>query len=404
MRLARHGLIAFFALALAGACSSKDDASAEAELQSAQEFCEKTVTASCGALVDCCANGTKFDSFECRRVQLASCFDTLGVHQITAGQLKFDSAAAAICLAPITACPSAVPSPSGASREKMIACQNVLTGQAPLGAGCTNDSNCAAVGADAYPSCYRPQSMGTGVCAKTVFSTDNSCGFFADALEHRLCPEDKQCVIPETALPPEDAQGKARFDVRGTCKPLAQVGQPCGPSETGNVYIECAKGLVCKYTGAAQPVCAQPKMKGQDCTGHDECADGLICSPDTFLCDDITDSSPKPDGLYCYVPTNAGGPDGGQGGAGGGPGCSSNGDDCMYDNECCSGSCGGGTCMPAAECLDDGAFCTSSEQCCYGPCNNNECNGSSTCAPQFDSCTSSDDCCSGLYCNSNMCM
>lgn len=399
MRFVRHGLIAFFALTLAGACSSNDDAQAEAELQSAQDFCEKTVTASCSTLAGCCANGTKFDAFECRRVNLAGCLDTLGVHQITASQLKFDSAAAAICLEPLNACPKPTSDASVSSREKTIACQNVLTGQAPLGAGCTNDSNCAAVGPDAYPACFRPPSTsGSGVCAKTIFSTDGSCGFFADALEHRLCPDDKQCIIPASALPDEDAEGKARFEMRGTCKPLAQVGQPCGAEEEGGTPVECARGLVCKYTGAAQPVCAQPKLKGQDCTGADECAAGLFCNPQTYLCDDFTDASPKPDGLYCYASTEAdAGPDGS-------PECFENGATCTAAADCCSGSCAGGTCTPASQCLDDGASCTSSTQCCNGPCNNNRCNGIATCAPQYGSCSSTDDCCSGLYCNNNMCL
>lgn len=398
MRLARHGLVAFFALALAGACSSKDDnAERDEELQSAEDFCAESVATTCAALAGCCANGTKFDAFECKRVNLATCFEAVGIKEVHSGAFKFDREAAARCLTPITSCPSAQSASKEPSQAEMIACNSVLTGFAPLGAGCTSSSDCAAVGEGAYPSCFRPAGSSVGgVCAKTMYSTDGSCGFFADSLEHRLCPEDKQCHIPLSAIPSADAQGKARFDIRGTCKPLAQVGQPCGPSEAGD-YLECAKGLNCKYTGTTQSVCAQPLTKGQACSSSEECATALWCNPQTGLCDDLPDS-PKQDGAYCYAASTAG-----DGGLGDGGNCSPENAACSAGTDCCSGVCDpySGTCAPGS-CSQVNAYCTSNGECCSGICSNNLCSAPS-CVPTYGACSFDYDCCSGM-CNSGTCL
>lgn len=411
MRLARHSFFAFFTLAVVGACSSNDDSALQDEAaQSVEEFCTSSVATTCQTLASCCGSGTKFDAFECRRVNLASCLESIGVKDVHAGRVKFDRDAAATCLAPATSCPSAH-SETQASREQAIACRNVLTGFSPEGAGCTSDSDCAAVGPNAYPSCFKPPATsGSGVCAKTVFSNDGTCGFFTDKLEYRLCPDDKQCEIPESALPPIDAEGKARFDVRGTCKALAQVGQPCGATEGGG-YAECAKGLVCKYTGAAQTVCVQPKTKGQDCTASEDCAIGLYCNPQTYLCDTPSDAD-KPTGLFCYVAVDVqdggvdedGGDSDGGGGSGGGQGCTPMNGSCSSGAECCSGMCQGGKCVIETQCLPDGQSCTSGSQCCAGTCNSGMCNGIGTCVAQYGACTSTSQCCSGFTCNSGMCL
>ena len=191
MRFAAHGLAAILALALGGACSSNDDSTAEVQVQSIESFCEQYVTASCSTLSECCSKDTRFDAFECRRVGLADCLQKIGVDQVAAGKLHFDRDAAAACLVPPSSCPSAQ-AERAQSREQIIACNNMLTGPAPLGSGCMSDSDCAAVGENTYPTCYRPPaSAGGGVCAKTIVSTDGSCGFFVDELEHRICPEDR---------------------------------------------------------------------------------------------------------------------------------------------------------------------------------------------------------------------
>lgn len=398
MRFAPHALLAAFALVFTAACSSSNEPSAETERQSAEEFCEEVVSASCSTLSTCCSGGTDFDTFECRRVSLANCFDALGVnYSYSASHLRFDHEAAATCLAPLTSCPSArdeIPSPSS---EKAIACRNVLTGHAPLGAGCSVDLDCASVGPAAYASCYRPPTAGmgvSGVCAKAVTSTDNSCGFFADSLEYRLCPDDFTCVIPESALPAEDAEGKARFDLRGSCRAPAQVGQPCGPADAGG-YVECAKGLICRHTGAAQSVCAQPKIKGQECTSSSECADGLECNPDTYLCDDPIDQ-PQAAGLYCYAPPQTQTP---------GPVCLGAGDHCGQGEPCCAGlTCDGGVCSPNQQCVDDGGFCVSNGDCCDAVCTNNVCGDANACSSLYEPCVGSSDCCGTLVCDSGMCL
>lgn len=399
VRFAAHSLAALFALALGGACSS-NDSDAEVQAQSVESFCEEYVSANCSTLSECCTQGIKFDSFECRRVGLASCLQMIGVEQVAAGQLRFDRDAAAACLVPASSCPSSA-TPKPPSHEQDLACRNMLTGHAPLGSGCTSDSDCAAVGEGAYPSCFRPGGVGDGVCAKTVVSTDGSCGFFVDDLELRACPEDRYCKAQPNSTPDEGAQGKARFDVRGSCQPFAKVGQPCGMVEGSDEIVPCEKGLACQYTGAEQPVCAQLKSKGQPCTSHSECAEGLVCNAQTFLCDDPQGGVPTGPGPFCYF----GGNDSTDGGAeDSGPSCLSGGASCEAGVECCSGSCVGGVCQGGSECVEDGQFCTMNLNCCSGTCTDNVCGQATACVPQYGQCATTDDCCNGYVCDTGMCL
>lgn len=401
MSFARHGWTGLLAIALLGACGKGDGGgSAAAAVQSAENFCVQAVGAKCSALGGCCQNGTQFDPFECKRSELEACLGMVGVAKVHGGELKFDPAAAKACIG-ATSCPTpgttAAPDP-----VTTIACNNVLTGYSPLGAGCLSDSECAAPGGGSYPKCFQP-GPGDGVCAKAIFSTDGTCGFFADALELRVCPNGGTCTIPPNAIPP-NAEGKARFDLHGTCTPLAQAGQPCGVLD-GGATIDCAPGLTCQSLNGSQPVCTQPKTQGQQCAQSNECATYLWCNPQTHACEQQPGVSVG-DGQYCYHSGVGGGAGaGGAGGSGGfggaGGACQVNGGSCAYSSDCCSGSCQEGYCSPSS-CLNDGNYCSSASQCCSGQCSNGIC-GAPSCGQTGSYCTSSSQCCSGLTCNNYAC-
>jgi len=161
------------------------------------------------------------------------------------------------------------------------------------------------------------------------------------------------------------------------------------------------KGLACQYTGAEQPVCAQLKTKGQPCTGPYECAEGLECNPQTYLCDDAQDSTPTGPSPFCYLASDDKADSGTDDG---GPTCKTGGQICEEDGDCCSGSCIGGMCVAEGECLGNGQFCTQNADCCTGTCIDNICGEPSACVPQYGQCTTTFDCCDGLVCDTGMCL
>jgi hypothetical protein len=65
----------------------------------------------------------------------------------------------------------------------------------------------------------------------------------------------------------------------GTCRPLAQVGAPCGYAPGGDEYIDCEDGSTCDYQ---TEVCVAEPGEGQPCLGSSgvDCGSGLYCDGD----------------------------------------------------------------------------------------------------------------------------
>jgi hypothetical protein len=302
-------------------------------------LCETAVAETCGTLSACCHSGAGFDTFECRRTQLSSCFAFLGLEQTGEGAAVYDREAARGCIRPLTACPEDYGS-SGyypyswtfitpTDPEQVEACNRVQSGYRPLGSACYRSTECAAVQGDGYAECfYGPYSYywgyyGDGVCAHSRLSSDGSCGFDPGTLEHKVCPPGRFCETvsgsgttpdpyypyPPYPYPPyEPPQGSATFAYEGRCQPLRGEGEPCSDPYTG-ARFDCAEGLFCNYDyRTGQERCVRPLREGESCIYSELfCGSGLYCDHWSDRC--VVDSDPSYAGLrggpFCYAETDA---------------------------------------------------------------------------------------------------
>ena len=309
------------------ACGNSSEAPpAGAVAASLEDVCRELVKQSCDGLSTCCSDGATFDAFECTRVTLGSCLsqnDSEGVH---AGTVIYDASAAKSCRGSSTvSCPTAGTGATGTIDEgTIIACNSIVAGYRPLGAECSQKTQCAPVGAGAYPECYTgAQGSGGGVCAKHVFG--DTWGVDATTLTYTACHTGMYCsrVTPCGGAAP--AQGKARFEFTGTCLAPAKEGEACGsqpgPCTTGiPTPIPCGEGLSCmqNQTGSGSK-CVKPHALGEDCKDNFFCAAGLGCNPSSGKCETQVGVPTTGHGPFCYKPpvTGAGGSGAGGFGSGG---------------------------------------------------------------------------------------
>lgn len=81
-----------------------------------------------------------------------------------------------------------------------------------------------------------------------------------------------------------------------------------------------------------------------------------------------------------------------------GDACTEEGSSCGWDEDCCSGRCGGGTCQNAY-CAEAGDDCGSGSDCCSGDCGLGICRAES-CEYDNAQCGAMEDCCGDRYCAS----
>jgi hypothetical protein len=255
--------------------------------QSPEDFCKSKVEQVCQVAAGCCSSSAKFDDTACAVQASEGCEKTFQVEKVHAGDVVFDSGAADTCYGSIETCDD-LQGKTQPTLDRIKACNNVLTGYRPAGAGCEDSTQCKKDGGD-YPTCYGFN--GNKLCAKAVLS-DDACSFSLDTLELHVCGPDKYCDIPTKTPDAGQPPTKQGLEFSGTCKPYPGQGEKC--AMTGQQA--CADGLYCK--GGA---CEAQKGMGEACMGFgDECKDGLQCQPNGGMGGVCT--SLETDGPYCYKP------------------------------------------------------------------------------------------------------
>lgn len=162
----------------------------------------------------------------------------------------------------------------------------------------------------------------------------------------------------------------------------------------------CEDGLFCTVSDAcADGACVAGPAR--DCGDDNACTDDS-CNDDTDTCDNVNNTDPCDDGLYCTdVDACSGGT------------CSGSARDCGDGNECTDDSCNelGDTCenMNNSGACDDGSFCTAGDACVDGACvpgTGDTCDDENVCTDdecdeEADSCSNennTEDCDDGNIC------
>jgi hypothetical protein len=151
---------------------------------------------------------------------------------ITLGDLEFDAAVAADCIAVAAKTLETCELPTSRNRPK--SCETFLRDKATLGATCSTFGANLACGA------------GAGVCA----SEGGTCVALPKA--------DEVCIVGRCADGLE-CDG-------GTCRPLQGEGKPCLGDDV------CQAALVCR-----EGTCKAPAAEGESCLMASQCAEGLGC-------------------------------------------------------------------------------------------------------------------------------
>jgi hypothetical protein len=283
------GVVAGMAV-MAGASCSKDD--------NPEDFCQSWVASTCQALTGCCQTGTDFDVDQCRLDLSASCQTSTDATQVEAGEVKFDSGAASVCLGTVTSCPDLAASTSDTSYAQEQACANMLTGFRPLGAACTGTGQCAPAGD--FTTCYDGNGGTTptssGVCAQVVLDP-TTCSFSFSTLELHVCPDgmfcDRVAVTPTANEPPS----QQAFEFSASCKAPVTAGGACSTSGLG---LPCVSGLVCEATSPTVATCVALPAAGAPCpTGI--CGVGLECAPGPTGVQTCQNLSEPSLGSFCFA-------------------------------------------------------------------------------------------------------
>lgn len=273
-------LSAFVAVLGASGCQS-----------SPEGYCESLAADACDVLAGCCKNGAKFDHETCILAISAGCQDTLRVEDVHRGDVVFDSGAASDCFGGIETCDDL---DKARTLEQEHACRRVISGYRPIGAACSDSDQCEVAGE--YTECLQG-GVGAGVCAEVETSSDGNCGFDFASSVLTVCGEEQFCdtsgYVPDASKSPTAQQ----LEVKGTCKPLLDVGATCGGANQ-----TCKSALYCDFN-AGNPVCANRKGEGEACQSSSECQDNLDCD---FNGTDQVCAKSQGNGSFCFLPSACG--------------------------------------------------------------------------------------------------
>jgi len=186
--------------------------------------------------VCCTAAGKGNDEASCRRV-----YDYIAGSDASKGH--FDATLADECLTALDA--------ARCDAETPEVCKRVITGNAPAGATCSSDFDCAA-----------PE----GGFADCVYDSSG-----ARCIQHEPTQVGEPCDptgSDDAVRPLCDAEHGFVCDTGGTCQKLPSEGDACS--------FDCEPGIVCGSASSGS-VCAKPTPLGQACQPG-ECEETAYCS------------------------------------------------------------------------------------------------------------------------------
>lgn len=347
----RRLIVASLAAGLVGGCPDGDDDTVPID-----QAAERVGLVLCDRVQECSALGlTLLAQTTCDQIAWSYRNDTLGALAtwVGAGQVVYDEAAMAVCLADLDAAACAALS-TGVLTD-VGRCGEAIAGQIATGGACDDDLQCrAGAWCDVTATC--PGTCQPRVASGMACATNAACGPGLD------CAAD-------------------------TCQALGQAGASCGSGRP-----ECAWGLQCD-TAAGTPGVCQPltftAAAGASCrpAGGVLCQPGLVCAliandPATYQCEaPVAASAPChraipsacPAGTVCVVASGTVGACQPQGQAG---------QPCLTGSGVLFGCAAGTTCdFDTDTCVtlvDNGAACVVDAQ-CANACAGGVCGGPVAC-------------------------
>jgi len=274
--------MAILALVVGAGCGETDDGkSAEVAKPIAQaDLFPALIQGVCENVGPCCvAAKLPVDAAACKTALTAD----LSTPKFSSATTKYDAQAAGECLKAYLAAVK-----SCALNDSPPICEKIWTGLLAPGQGCTDDEECASVGARNATCSFNGVSL-TGVCTLapvevrgvagascTCTAWDNSGSCTASAAAGPMPTDSVTTCYKKDGLFCDSNNGVQP----ATCKPLAAVGDPCS-------YDSCVENATCGFQSGAG-ICELLKPDGAACGDSDEClsqrCDGNSrkCSVDTF--------------------------------------------------------------------------------------------------------------------------
>jgi hypothetical protein len=267
-----------------------------------------------------CGEIESFETCLTTQLHLTIAFTASQLAAIRTGRIRYDGAAARVCVDEIAGASCDASSPSG--RGLPAACQQITAGAGRRGDACGFDEECVSQRC-ARPDCGMACCTGSctgdappepGAIGEPCTSAGCVAGAFCDPRAHRCaavgavgadctvraaCQYAFDCIDGRCAVPPALGQpctsacrdlGTTCSSRTHTCVPVGLVGAVCGIGTQ-----DCAPQYVCDRTGH----CSAGIALGQPCSVGDQCAD------DRAACDtppgELTGVCvlPKPDGSTC---------------------------------------------------------------------------------------------------------
>ena len=246
-------------------------------------------------------------------------------------------------------------------------------------------------------------------CSDENVCTDDTCNEITDACDSvnnaAPCDDGQFCTINDTCSEGACTVSEPNCNDANSCT-NDSCDEEADTCSNVNNTDPCEDGSFCTVSD----VCAEGECTSgpaRDCGDENECTDDS-CNEDTDVCDNVNNTDPCDDGLFCTVSdVCAGGV------------CDGADRDCADTNVCTTDTCdeAGDVCSNAnnTDPCDDGLFCTEGDTCAAGACvagTGNTCNDENVCTD--DACTEETDSCSntnntapcedGLFCtNGDVC-